>query len=453
MPKRRRADLAANSSTAAPRAFFCAGRSASALLPASFASNPDGPCPMRILSLAVALFALAAVLVGLRAPDVGIFLYAAAALLCAGATYRSAHISTFLRVFEVVFAVETIVFGVAYLADALGLWPQAYADYALPSSLPLTVALFGSLIYAVSHIPVVRKMTDIADPYFSERALTTARIWPARPFDGRAEQAGDRRAGLPHRPQPVRSGAAGAAQLFQPRLLQRAAKQGRGRRSGPSCWRSSCPSPSIYIAALVVEYVVTSTFVSAGGAGSPRITSAAGSAAARIIRWRSPARPPTTPTSASAKTSTASSMAATGSGAGIFGYSITLLSTLTTLVSFAIVLWSLSAGFPLPGFNVIVPGLLFWIALIYAAIGTGFAHLIGRSLIRALFPPAAIRSEFPLRPRSSARIQRADRAAARRSGRDRAARCARFGDVFDNYMSIVTGAQTADRVHLPPTTR
>jgi len=43
---------------------------------------------MRTLSLAVALFALAAVLVGLRAPDVGVFLYAAAALLCAGATYR-----------------------------------------------------------------------------------------------------------------------------------------------------------------------------------------------------------------------------------------------------------------------------------------------------------------------------------------------------------------------------
>ena len=163
------------------RAFFCAGRSASALLPAPFASNSDGPRPMRTLSLAVALFALAAVFVGLRAPDVGVFLYAAAALLCAGATYRSAHISTFLRVFEVVFAVETIVFGVAYLADELGLWPQAYADYALPSSLPLTVALFGSLVYAVSHIPVVRKMTDIADPYFSERAPTTARIWPGRP--------------------------------------------------------------------------------------------------------------------------------------------------------------------------------------------------------------------------------------------------------------------------------
>ena len=83
-----------------------------------------------------------------------------------------------------------------------------------------------------------------------------------------------------------------------------------------------------------------------------------------------------------------------GSGAGIFGYSITLLSTLTTLVSFAIVLWTLSAGFPLPGFNVIVPGLLFWIALIYAAIGTGFAHLIGRSLIGLYFRQQQYEANF-----------------------------------------------------------
>ena len=42
--------------------------------------------------------------------------------------------------------------------------------------------MFGSLVYAVSHIPVVRKMTDIADPYFPERAPTAARIWPRAPF-------------------------------------------------------------------------------------------------------------------------------------------------------------------------------------------------------------------------------------------------------------------------------
>ena len=40
-------------------------------------------------------------------------------------------ISVFLRIFEAVFAIETIVFGLAYLADELGLWPKAYADYAL----------------------------------------------------------------------------------------------------------------------------------------------------------------------------------------------------------------------------------------------------------------------------------------------------------------------------------
>ena len=84
----------------------------------------------------------------------------------------------FLRIFQAIFAVETILFGLAYLTDAIGLWPKAYADYALPSTLPLTVALFGSFVYAIAFIPVIRKMTDIADPYFHERAPTVARIWP-----------------------------------------------------------------------------------------------------------------------------------------------------------------------------------------------------------------------------------------------------------------------------------
>ena len=133
---------------------------------------------MRALSLAVAAFALAAFLVWLRTPDIGLFLLAAAALLCAGAARLSRGVSAFLRVFQAIFAAETIVFGLAYLADALGFWPKAYADYALPSTVPLTAALFGSLVYAISFIPVVRKMTGIADPYFYETAPTVARAWP-----------------------------------------------------------------------------------------------------------------------------------------------------------------------------------------------------------------------------------------------------------------------------------
>ena len=216
---------------------------------------------MRTLSLAVAAFALAALLVGLRSPDIAIFLYAGAALLCAGATYRSARISAFLRVFEVVFAVETILFGAAFLLDVLGLWPQAYADYRLPSSLPLTVALFGSLVYAVSFIPVVRTMTDIADPYFFERAPTSARVWP-----GAAFTVAQNRLAIAAVVFLIVINQLEVALLFRLNYFSRdfynaMQEQERGRVLAPTAVRSSCRSPTAYIAALVVEYVVTSTFV------------------------------------------------------------------------------------------------------------------------------------------------------------------------------------------------
>ncbi len=51
-----------------------------------------------------------------------------------------------------------------------------------PESLGITVAIFGTLIYALSYIPLVRKMTHIADPYFESREPTRARIWPFSPF-------------------------------------------------------------------------------------------------------------------------------------------------------------------------------------------------------------------------------------------------------------------------------
>jgi len=389
---------------------------------------------MRILSLAVALFALAAVLVGLRAPDVGVFLYAAAALLCAGATYRAALISTFLRVFEVVFALETIVFGAAYLVDELGLWPQAYADYALPSSLPLTVALFGSLVYAVSHIPVVRKMTDIADPYFSDQAPTTARVWPARAFT-----VAQNKLAIAALVFLIVINQFEVALLVRLNYFSRDFYNALQDKNEAAFWTQLLtiflPFAMIYIAALVVEYVVTSNFVYrwrrwlsayyighwlGGGAHYPMALAG------------TPADNPDQRISEDIY----GFIYGNGSGAGIFGYSITLLSTLTTLVSFAIVLWTLSAGFPLPGFNVIVPGLLFWIALVYAAIGTGLTHWIGHSLIGLYFRQQQYEANFRF---GLARLREYSEQIALLHGEAVETSCAmrRFGDVFDNYMSIV----------------
>jgi len=86
---------------------------------------------MHVLAAAVALFAVAAFAVGVHAPDTMVFLLTGAAAACAVAVFLSHRLSSFLKIFEATFAVETIVFGIAFLIDKLGLWPQAYANYTL----------------------------------------------------------------------------------------------------------------------------------------------------------------------------------------------------------------------------------------------------------------------------------------------------------------------------------
>ena len=75
---------------------------------------------------------------------------------------------------------------------------------------------------------------------------------------------------------------------------------------------------------------------------------------------------------------------------------IGLLSSIVTLGSFAAILWSLSAAAPLHIFGgaLNIPGYLVWAALIYAAIGTLFTHLIGRALIPLNFLQQRYEADF-----------------------------------------------------------
>ncbi|HWG05970.1 MAG TPA: ABC transporter ATP-binding protein/permease, partial [Beijerinckiaceae bacterium] len=137
---------------------------------------------MRILSFLVAAFGLATLgLTGLAA-DRTTLLLGAVALVCAFTTFRAQEISSFLKIFIAIFSIELIVFGTGVLVSELGLWPPSLKEYSLPLSLPLTVAVFSILVYAVSHVPVIVTMTRIADRFFETNEQTTARIWPFPTF-------------------------------------------------------------------------------------------------------------------------------------------------------------------------------------------------------------------------------------------------------------------------------
>src|ERR1051325_8098119 len=73
-----------------------------------------------------------------------------------------------------------------------------------------------------------------------------------------------------------------------------------------------------------------------------------------------------------------------------------LLQSVVALVSFAVILWGLSASTPLPlfGHDFSFPGYLVFTALAYAGIGTLVAHLIGWRLIPLQFSQQRYESDF-----------------------------------------------------------
>ena len=72
-------------------------------------------------------------------------------------------------------------------------------------------------------------------------------------------------------------------------------------------------------------------------------------------------------------------------GLGVYNFSINLIAQLSSLVSFSIILWGLSAGINLPGTSIQVPGFLLWFAILYAIIGTALTAVIGRPLAALAF--------------------------------------------------------------------
>jgi putative ATP-binding cassette transporter len=73
-----------------------------------------------------------------------------------------------------------------------------------------------------------------------------------------------------------------------------------------------------------------------------------------------------------------------------------LLDALVTLVSFTAILWRLSGtlDFEIGGFNISIPGYMFWAAVLYSGIGSVLAHLIGRPLIRLDNRQQAVEANF-----------------------------------------------------------
>lgn len=389
---------------------------------------------MHIFAAFVGIFSLAAAIISLKIGDNIVLLLAGVGFLCAFTTYRARAISSFLKIFAAIFAAETVVFGTVFLVAQVGLWPQSLEDYVVPESLPLTVAIFGILVYAISFIPVVRAMTRIADRYFNTDDGTTARIWPFPAFGAR-----ERRVATGMVVMLVLINQAQVGMQLRLSFFSRDWFNAIQNKDEAAFWSQLfsvfLPWAFLFIATAVVEFVVTSTL---------------------IIRWRRWLTDFYVTHWLDRHTHYRMSLAGGAAdnpdqrisedisrfidggqvGYGIYSFSILLISNLSSLVSFAILLWDLSANFTLPYTTIAVPGFLFWVALIYAGVGTLVTHLIGRPLVRLSFERQHYEADFRF---SLARLREYAEQVALLSGEptEKVSLRTRFAAIVKNYFQII----------------
>ncbi len=351
---------------------------------------------MKPLSFCVGVFGLLALVQPALERSFSGALLGVVALLCAVTTFRSSAISSFLRIFVGIFSIETIVFGVAVLAARAGAWPAAYALYEPPESLPLTVAIFSILTYGAAQSGTVRQIMRIADRYFDADAVGTARVWPFRRYT-----ALERRIAVAMVVVLVVLNQAEVAVLLRLNFFNRDWFNAIQARDAAAFWHQLLfvftPWAFTYVAMTVIEFFMqsmlvirwrrwlTEHFVSRWLTrhNHYRISLVAGQTdnpdqriAEDVYRFIN------------------GGADGSSSAYGIYDFSILLISTVTTLVSFAILLWDLSRSFTLPGTDIVLPGFLFWVALVYAASGTLITHWIGRPLINLYFQRQHMEADF-----------------------------------------------------------
>jgi putative ATP-binding cassette transporter len=115
-----------------------------------------------------------------------------------------------------------------------------------------------------------------------------------------------------------------------------------------------------------------------------------------------------------------------------------LMNAIVTLASFLHILWGLSGtySFTLFGNLIEIPGYMVWAALLYAAAGTGIAHLIGRKLVPLNFNQQRYEADFRF---DLVRVREHAEGIALQNGEaaESARLHGRFGTVFGNFLAIM----------------
>jgi len=388
--------------------------------------------------LSLAVFAILALAIGASEKDGMMLLIGSASALAAVASMPRFGTSIFLSILSDLFAAETILFGLADIVSLTGYWPEAYADYSLPRYLPLATALFGVVIFGISHFPFVQRMLRITDPFFAARTPITVHPWPLPPMALRQS--------LYARINVIFlilinqfQVAIGVRVNFFYRAFGNAIQIPDEAHMG-EFWHQLlwvfCPLVTISILAFLVEFYVSLNFVlqwrrwmTASYTSRWLLHSMHYQLAVRGGQTDNPDQ----------RISEDIGGFISGEGGrgtymnvGIYNYTIQAMSTATNLVAFSIILWGLSGAMDPTFFGVTIHGFLFWVAVLYACFATGMMQLIGRSLSGLMFRQQAVEANFRF---DLARIREFSEQIALLKGEDR--EIDRAGRVFDDVFHTV----------------
>jgi putative ATP-binding cassette transporter len=391
---------------------------------------------MRMVSLAV--FAVLALVIGAYEEDGMTLMIGVASALAAFASLPSWRLSTFLTLLSDLFALETVLFGIADLVALLGWWPKAYEEYSLPSYLPLATAIFILAIFAVSHIPIVRRMMRIADPFFAAATPISIRPWPLPPMIVRQSLYARINVFFLILINQFQVAVGLRFNFFQRDFGN--AIQVADEAHRVAFWYQLMfifvPLATIAIVAGIIEFFVASNFV---------LQWRRWMTASFTSRWLLHAmhyklalntdntdNPDQRISQDVGGFINGSGTGVNSGNVGIYNYTIQAISSATNLVSFSIILWGISNALNAPIFGVRIPGFLFWVAVLYAVAATGVTQLIGRSLSKLYFRQQAVEANFRF---DLARIREYSEQIALLKGEDR--EIDRADSVFDQVFRTI----------------
>lgn len=338
------------------------------------------------------------------------------------------RIALFARIFLGMLGLVHLILAGLIAGAAAKVLPQTLAELAPPASMAIGAAVFAVILVAITYIPVIRTITRLSDPYFAAREPGSIRIWRFGTW-----RTSEGRIGVMLLAVLIAINFGQVALNVRLSFFSRDLFNAFQNKDADAFWYQLLgvftPLAAVWVTVAIIEILVQYNLTIRWRAWANRLY---------VARWLDGG--------------THYRMQLVGGGADnpdqriaedirkfielTRSLTIGLLTQSATLVSFAAILWVLSADFTFPGTNQPIPGLLLWCAVLYAVIGTWLTHKIGKPLIPLNFQQERYEADYRF---SLARLREYAEQIALLKGERAEARLLdqRFGNVIANYLSIV----------------